>query len=332
MLIFGFGLIIVTLGAFGLAIYIFSFAFLFYCWPILIGIFVGLFKSYKDVYETELDEKSGAKIHRIVENICKRTGQRRPHKIVIKEGSELAVSGFLKKKIIIGMVSLKFMNEYELETILAHEYGHFANKDTVLGYLTYRIQHFIEVQKEISRQNMGLNIFIVFYFPTWLLFWLFSKYYSLISLWYSRRVEFRADAFAADLVGKQRYADTLVKYCIVSDIFEDVVPKYVLHYLNQGRAIVNLYDYIKPIYTEKNIKLAINNILSHKSSWQSTHPSISERLEMVGVKKVDLDINMNTKPLLANQEFYERESSRSTTDKIAYWVALSSQEQNKEQN
>jgi Zn-dependent protease with chaperone function len=323
MLIFGIGIIICFIFVVGLLIYIFNFVFLLYCWPILIGLWIGIFKKSDKGYEIELKGKEEKRIHQIVDPICQRTGQRRPHKIVLTEGSEVAVTGFFRKKIIIGMVALKLMSEKELQTILSHEYGHFANKDTVLGYVTYRIQNFIEVQKEINRQSLGFDLSIIFHLPTWLFFWLFSKYYSLISLWYSRRIEFRADSFACNLVGKQDYANTLVKYCIISELFEEIVPKYIIHYLNENKQIINLYEFIKPIYSEdKNINLALHSILSAKSSWSSTHPSISERMEALGIREVDVSIEKNFKSLLEDQEKYEKESSLVMTQKLAYWVAL----------
>lgn len=323
MLIFGIGIIICFLVALGFLIYIFNFVFLFYCWPILIGLWVGIFRRSDKGYEIELAGKDASKIDRIIGTICQKTGQRRPHKVVLTEGSGVAVTGFFKKKIIIGMVALKFMNEKELLAILSHEYGHFANKDTLMGYITYRIQHFIEVQKEINRQSLGFDLSIVFHLPTWIFFWIFSKYYYLITLWYSRRIEFRADSFASSLVGEKEFANTLVKYCIISDIFEEVVPRYVIHFLNENKQIINLYEFIKPIYSnEKTIDLTFNNVLSEKSNWLSTHPSISERMESLGIVEIEVQIDKNLKNLIDDQEKYEKEGSEVMTQKVAYWVAL----------
>lgn len=322
MLIFGIGVILCFLVALGFAFYIFSFGLLYYLWPIIIGLWIGIFRSGGKGYEKELTGEDGKKIHKIIDIICEKTGQKKPHRIVVTEGSSVAVTGFFRKKIIIGMVAIKFMDEKELLAILAHEYGHFAHKDTVLGYITYRIQHFIEVQREINKQNMASLFFFIFV-PTWFFFWLFSKYYSLISMWYSRRVEFRADNFASNIVGAQRYANTLVKYCIISDIFESVVPKYVIHYLNQDKQIINLYEFIKPLYADgKNIEIGLNEVLSARSSWWSTHPSISERTEALGIKSVEIHVEKEFKSILNNQTEYEKEGSKVMTHKMAYWMHL----------
>lgn len=322
ILLFGFGILACFIIAIVFMVYIFNITFLIFFWPILVGIWIGVFRKQQTGYETELKENDRKKLNSIIETICKRTGQKKPHQIIITEGTGVAVTGFFTKKIIIGMVALKFMNEEDILAILAHEYGHFANKDTLLGYLTYRIQNFIEIQKEINRQNIGASYTLIVYLPTWLFFYVLSKYYSLISLWYSRRVEFRADDFASGLVGEQKFVDALVKYCIVTDIFDEVVPQYVTHYLKQGKRIVNLYEYIKPVYSEENMRRALHTVLSAKSSWWSTHPSISERLEMLNIKKVNLSFDSELKPILENQESYETQASEIMTQKMAYWLRL----------
>ena len=331
MLIFGFGIIACFIIAIGFIIYIYNFMFLIYCWPILVGIWLGIFRKSDKGYEMELKREDAKKLNGIIEKIIKKTGQKKPYKIILSEGSGIAVSGLFRKKLIIGLATLQLLNEKDLLAIIAHEYGHFAKKDTILGYFTYRIQNFIELQKEINRQNIGVSFAIVIYLPTWLFFYLVSKYYTLISLWYSRRVEYRADRFAADLVGEKEFADALVKYCVISEIFENVIPQHVIHFLQQDKQLVNIYDYMNPIYTEDNITKSFNGVLSDKSSWWSTHPSISERLEALNTKSVEVNINTNLKDFFDNQKKYEEEASEVMTHKMAYWAHLMAVSQSQEE-
>jgi len=322
MLIFGFGIILCFLIAIGFMIYIYNILFLFYCWPILVGIWLGIFRKSDKGYEMELKSEDAKKLNRIIEKITKKTGQKKPYKIILSEGSGIAVSGLFRKKLIIGLATLQLLDEKDLLSIIAHEYGHFAKKDTVLGYFTYRIQNFIELQEEINRQNLTFSFTIVIYLPTWIFFFLLSKYYTLISLWYSRRVEYRADRFAADLVGEKEFANALVKYCVISEIFENIIPQYILHFLQQNKQLVNIYDYMNPIYTEENIKNSFKDVLSDKSNWWSTHPSISERLEALNIKSVDINMDTNLKDFFDNQKKYEEEASEVMTQKMEYWAHL----------
>ena len=331
MLIFGVSIILCFIVAIAYMVIWFNFIFLLFCWPILWGIWMGIFKKSDKGYEIELKKEDSKKLHRIIEKVTSKTGLKKPYKVILSEGSEVAVTGLYRKKLIIGLATLQLLDEDDLLSIIAHEYGHFAKKDTVLGYFTYRIQHFFELQREINKQNLDFSYSIVVYLPTWLFFLILSKYYALISLWYGRRVEFRADNFASELVGKQKFGDALVKYCMVSEIFENILPQHVLHFLGENKQLVNIYDYMLPIYTENNLKKSFKEVLSAKSSWWSTHPSISERLEALEIKSVDISINTKLKDFFDNQKKYEEEASEVMTHKMVYWHHLVAAQENPEE-
>jgi len=322
MLIFGVSIILCFIAVIAYLVILFNFMFLIFCWPILVGIWMGIFKKSDKGYEIELKNEDAKKLHNIIQKVTSKTGLKKPYKIILSEGSEVAVTGLYKKKLIIGLATLQLLDENDLLAIIAHEYGHFAKKDTVFGYFTYRIQHFFELQREINKQNLDFSYSIVVYFPTWLFFLILSKYYALISLWYSRKVEFRADNFASELVGKQKFGNALVKYCMISEIFENILPQHILHFLKENKQLVNIYDYMLPLYTENNLKISFKEVMAAKSSWWSTHPSISERLEALEIKSVNISINKKLKDFFNNQKEYEKEASEVMTHKMAYWHHL----------
>ncbi|MEM4239810.1 MAG: M48 family metallopeptidase [Candidatus Woesearchaeota archaeon] len=320
MLAFGMGMIFVFLAVMAFFLFVFGYLFLLFFFPIFLGIFIGLFHQRKDSFKTVISEKDSKKLARIIDRIAKKTGLKKPHKIVITEGTDVAVTGFFTKTLIIGLVALKFMDENDLFAIFAHEYGHFAHKDTIFGYLIYRIQNFLEIQREINAQNIGLSFTILIYLPTWIVFYLLSRYYAVIGLWYRRRVEHRADAFAARITGRKEFANSLVKYAVVADIFDNIVPQHIAHHLQKGRRIINIYDYVRPLYCQKIIDVGVDKVLSQKSSWWHTHPSISERLEFLGVDSVEIGVRENPSPMLSNQAKYEKDASLLWAHKIACWM------------
>ena len=83
-----------------------------------------------------------------------------------------------------------------------------------------------------------------------------------------------------------------------------------------------MYDFIKPIYVKENIEKSFESCLSPKSNWWSTHPSISERLEALGIESVNIDLSLKEKDLIENQEEYEKQASIVMTQKWAYWKQL----------
>ncbi|MFC1741759.1 M48 family metallopeptidase [Nanoarchaeota archaeon] len=332
MLVFGIGVIAVFLCSFVIFLYIMGFWVLFFYIPLIIGIFSGLFGGEKS-YEEDLPKRDQHKLNAIIDEIAKKVNIRKPHKIMLTEGSGVAVTGFFRKKLIIGMAAIKCMDKKDLEAIIAHEYGHFANKDTIFGYLTYRIQRFIEIQQKAALDSMHWHLFtLVFALPTFFFFWLVSKYYSIVTLWYSRRVEYRADRFAADVVGEAQFANSLMKYCMLTDIFETMTPQYILHFLEQGKALINVYDAIYSLYAvEDNLDKAYHKVMLEESSWWSSHPSISERLEKLAIKKVDVKIPKKNTILLTDQLKFEKEASELLTHKWMLYAHIASAQQEEDE-
>ncbi|MFH1849244.1 MAG: M48 family metalloprotease [archaeon] len=327
MLVFGISVILCFIVVVAYMVILFNLIFLLFCWPILAGIWMGIFKNSEKRYEIELNSSDAKKLCMIINKVTTKTGLPKPYKIILSEGSGVAVTGLFRRKIIIGLATLQLLNENDLLAIIAHEYGHFAKKDTILGYFTYRIQLFFELQRDINEQNLAVSLSIIVYLPTWLFFAFLSDYYALISLWFSRRIEYRADKFAADFVGAKEFADALVKYSVISEIFENVIPKHILHFLQQNKQLVNIYDYMNPIYTEENVKKSFKEVLSSESSWWSTHPSISERLEALNAKSVDVNISTNQEDFIDDQKKYEEKASEVLSQKMAFWAHLASAQQ-----
>ncbi len=59
--------------------------------------------------------------------------------------------------------------------------------------------------------------------------------------------------------------------------------------------------------------------MTEKSSFWSTHPSISERLEALNIKTINVDIKTNLKDFFLNQKKYEEEASNVMSQKLNYW-------------
>jgi len=104
------------------------------------------------------------------------------------------------------------MNQDEVEAVLAHEVSHVANGDMVTMALIHGVVNtfvvFLSrlvgffVDRVILKNNRGLGI--GYYLTSIVAQILFGILASIITLWFSRRREFRADAGSADLVGSNK--------------------------------------------------------------------------------------------------------------------------------
>jgi Zn-dependent protease with chaperone function len=323
LMIFGIITILSLVLFFVYIIYASGFFLLIFLLPIVVGFFIGIFKSSVKPFEIEISEKDHSKLKEIIDELVEKTGVKRPSKIVLKENSQIAVTGLFKKKIIIGLVALKFLDKKDLFTILTHEYGHFAHGDTITGYILGRIEYFFALQEQINKNNLNVYITAIIYGPTFCFFWLLNRFFNITSLWYSRRIEFRADGYSSKIIGEQNYAETFMKYVVISEIFEQVVPYQIVNYLRENLVIKNIYDYLAPIYTQENINKALEISLSRKSGFMDSHPSESERLENLNITEISLDFKKTQEHILENQKNLEEQGSIIFARKIVNAVPLS---------
>jgi len=155
---------------------------------------------------------------------------------------------------------LHYMNDNEIEGVIAHEMSHILNWDMVtMTLLQWVLNTFIVFFARIvsnlisQRLNEGLSTIAYFVINIILqiLFWIIA---SLILNKFSRYREFRADAWSANLVWKEK----------------------IISWLEVLKKIQNLS-------TEENWKFAIMKISNKASNWFmkifSTHPDLDLRID-----------------------------------------------------
>ncbi|RKS87054.1 heat shock protein [Orbus hercynius] len=142
------------------------------------------------------------------------TGARRDHSLV-------AVSTAL----------LESMSQDEAEAVIAHEISHIANGDMVTMTLLQGVLNtfviFISrilasvVVQAMSERNRGMSTMV--YFLIVMVFeFVFGILASLITMWFSRRREFYADAGSAKIVGTQKMIAALERLKVSYEPKEDV--------------------------------------------------------------------------------------------------------------
>ena len=106
---------------------------------------------------------------------------------------------------------LRAMSRDEAEAVLAHEVSHVANGDMVtMALLQGVLNTFVIVLSRVigraidgylgNRDGYGIG----YYLGVFVLDMIFGLFASMIAMWFSRHREFRADAGAAALAGKQK--------------------------------------------------------------------------------------------------------------------------------
>ncbi len=111
---------------------------------------------------------------------------------------------------------LNGMTENEVEAVLAHEMSHIKNGDmvtmallqgvlnTFVIFLSRLIANAVASSRGDDEEESGVMSSGVYFLVSMVLEFIFGLLASIIAMWFSRQREFRADAGAARLVGKQK--------------------------------------------------------------------------------------------------------------------------------
>ena len=158
-------------------------------------------------------DKRMAQVYEMVERLTKKVGLPMPE-VGYYESDEVNAfaTGPTKKKSLIAVSTglVESMGPKEIEGVIAHEIAHIANGDMVTmtllqGVINAFVMFFARIIAFAVRQALDENIaWIVSFIVYILLTILFSILGSLVTSWFSRQREFKADAGGADLAGRDK--------------------------------------------------------------------------------------------------------------------------------
>jgi Zn-dependent protease with chaperone function len=135
------------------------------------------------------------------------------------------------------------MSAAGLKAILAHEYGHFTNRDTAGGDLALHVRSSLLRSAEAMAAGGAAG----WYNPAWLFLNGFYKIYLRVSHGASRLQEVLADRWAAVTYGARAFADGLRHVVRRSVTFDLMVDREVEAAIAEGRPVQNLYALTPPV-------------------------------------------------------------------------------------
>jgi len=241
--------------------------------------------------------------------VARKLNTRPVQDIYLTPGTEIAVterggvvrkmSGRGKRCLIIGLGALQGLDQGQLRGILAHEYGHFSNRDTAGGGLAHQVLR--------SMQKMGHDLVAEgqakFWNPAWLFVNTYIRLFVRITHGASRLQEVLADRYAAMAYGPGNFVDSLQQVVRQTVIFNyrlnesvkswaanPVVPPSEIPQAQQekiGNAPVfrmpelsAVYHAASPQAGETELEQSIQKAFDQKTSVYDTHPSLRERVKL----------------------------------------------------
>lgn len=258
-------------------------------WAVLRSIFASHGRATFGLRQTDSD---CPRLFAAIRDVADRTETHPLEEVYLVPGAEIGVHqtgrgpfgifGVKRRVLALGMATLSALTVSELKSILAHEYAHFSNRDTFYSRFIHQVTLSIATALDGMGAAGGMFTFINPFF--WFL-WLFHRAYGLLACGFSRSREFLADRMAASLYGRNTFESALTKVAVEGTLFERIIYPTIGNLLSSGQALENMYDAFRRIdgqrLTAADREGVRRSLLTAKSAWFATHPTLAERFRAV---------------------------------------------------
>ncbi len=221
-----------------------------------------------------------------------------------------------KRNLLLGMGAIGDLTQGEFAGILAHEYGHFSNRDTAGGNLAYQVY----ASMNAMAINMIKNGAALFYNPVWLFLIGYQRIFLRVTLGASRLQEVLADRFAAVAYGSENFIDGLKKHIRQSIAFPLQANYEIKNAFAMHRTIVNLYDVPLQDKQETEMLLEFEKAMTRSTSAYDSHPAPKDRISYIEKLNIPYSpIHDNPRPaleLFSNPDELQREMTLEITKRL----------------
>ena len=221
--------------------------------------------------------------------VAGRIGTRPVDTVYLTPGTDLAVmerggvlaqlKGGSERCLILGVGAVEGMKIGAFKAILAHEYGHFSNRDTAGGGLALAVRRSLLT----TAGHLAAGGAAAWYNPAWLFLLGFNKVFLRISQGASRLQEVLADRWAAFTYGAKWFEAGLTHVIRRSVLFDAHIQSTMTEVMRSNRPLANLYTYRPAVaaVNDNDIEHAIREALNREPSPYDSHPAPVDRFRWV---------------------------------------------------
>jgi Zn-dependent protease with chaperone function len=254
-------------------------------WSILKSLFV---RARDEDPGERLDLRAHPRLRALLGDVARRVGTRPVDNVYLTPGTEVAVmerggltrqlSGRAERCLILGVGVLDGLSLGPLRAVLAHEYGHFSNRDTAGGGFALAVRRSLIAMAEALAQNGAA----AWYNPAWLFLNGFYRVFLRISQGASRLQEILADRWAAFTYGSKAFEEGLRHVVERSVRFAARANVTLQEMVARRQPVANLYAHqpAEPI-PEEAVAKRVREVLNRPPSVYDSHPSPTERTRWV---------------------------------------------------
>lgn len=263
---------------------------------LIIGAFVSLFAIVRSLFVRASDEDPGRAIReedapalwRMARDVASRVGTRPVDEVWLTPGTDLAVyergnsrnrlADTSRRALLLGAGVLDGFDQNAFRAVLAHEYGHFAHRDTAGGEVALRVSNGMHAFA-LALAKSGFAVW-------WNLAFQFLRTYDFlfrrISHGATRLQEVLADRVSIQLFGLEAFRTGLSHVVRRSLAFRTIANAEIGAALEQRRPLANLYSLSAPEVGEEAAELdrEARQELEATTSEDNTHPSPKDRFRL----------------------------------------------------
>ncbi|MEA2787221.1 MAG: hypothetical protein QOF71_3325 [Candidatus Eremiobacteraeota bacterium] len=195
--------------------------------------------------------------------------------------------GGLRNQLWLGLPLMASMDEVHFTAALAHEIGHLARRHGSFSARIYAMRRTLDVMvDDLSEKGSWLVYPLVAFYRV------FTPRFDRATLELSRAVEYEADTEAADAVGAQAAAESLVVLRGFSSYADDEVwPQIFKQAADDAEPPADVYATFTELVRRPiaDVQRFVNEALDRETSADDTHPALIDRLRNLGFAPADLE-------------------------------------------
>ena len=184
-----------------------------------------------------------------------------------------------QRSLVLGLGLVPGMTVRQLKAVLAHEYAHFANRDTAGGQIARQVH--------ASMQRMAVQLTMIgqnkWYNPGWWYVSVYTRVFLLVTMGASRLHEILADRAAAATCSAEDFTSVLRHITRQDYTFSTQVRTEMRLAKEEGRPVANLYS-LPPIEDgapATDLEARIASAMERPASRFDTHLPTGERIELL---------------------------------------------------
>ena len=261
-----------------------------------IGIYRLLFPPKPRTFGIELGPDDQPEIWAMSREVAQSVGTKAADQIVLTPdpGISVHLAGALlatlfgggKRVLQLGVPSIHELTVSELRAILAHEYGHFSNRDTQWSTFTYALGNGLSAAFRATPgplQTEGNSLFgvVLALNPGYWTLFLFLKLFARVTSAFSRIREVMADISAMKLYGGEPFAKGLAKVAFNDAVFAGIVQGEVVpSLLKEQKVVTDLASIMRLVTSDLSAeqRAEISGPEAAEAGEFDSHPAIATRL------------------------------------------------------